>query len=116
MLAVPLVGAQPQAYHEGEMGVLERHGRPAQARDPAAKHVELLAGLDFGRVGQKRVLDLRHGSIVAGGGAGRSPLRGSEPGYGLAVRDACSKALWIEVWRFVNSFVRFRLLEVCSFV
>jgi hypothetical protein len=61
VLAVSLVGAQPQSHHEGEMRVLERHRRPAQARDSAAQDVELLAGLNLGRVGEKGVLDLRHG-------------------------------------------------------
>jgi len=35
------------------MGVLNGSVGPLKARDPAAKHVELLTGLDFGRVGKK---------------------------------------------------------------
>jgi hypothetical protein len=43
------------------MGMLERNRRPTQARDAPAKDVELLAGLNLGRVGQECVLDLGHG-------------------------------------------------------
>jgi len=89
--------------------------------------VELLAGLDFGGVGQERILDLRHGSIVAGGSAAsalRSAVwsiritgpRAADLDYGFGLIDACSKALAMFAWRFVISLGRFKLPEVCIFV
>ena len=80
VLALGLRRRHEQADDEREVRMAEREG-PARRCGvmPAAEHVELLARLRLGRVGEEGEVDLRHGCIVARAGrrgdCGGCPIR-----------------------------------------
>ena len=61
VLALGLGRRDEQADDEREVRVAERERPPADAGDPAAEDVELLARLRLGRVGEEGEVDLGHG-------------------------------------------------------
>ena len=107
VLAVPFRGSQPQPHDERQVGMLERHRGAAQPRHAAAQDVELLAGLDFGSIGEECVLDLRHASIVAGRGPRVRFRREGRP-------PSSRRVAWSLVEGSLNLSLQLRISLPCS--
>ena len=61
VLALGLGRGDERPDDQREVRVAERERPAADPRDPAAQHVELVAGLGLGGVGEEREVDLGHG-------------------------------------------------------
>ena len=84
MLALRLGRRDLEPDDEGQVRVPQREAAPADPGDPAAEHVELLAGNGLGGVGEEGEVDVRHGRDGTPNGGLSEPVSTPSPACATA--------------------------------